>query len=209
MATKRATLQIVEDSVLAQQFDNTKWTEQGNSNSPRVKEWTPDEVTNWVKNIEGIPDGVAGLFWENEISGLELLALDKEGLKMLGVERVGTICILFDEISTLKRASNGDVATLIEHSPYCFGKILDYLRLKYLHSVELEKDPAAPIVRDSEKNRFERTWSYYFPGEKAILGPALLEPESQQYSDGRGRVLSDATMRLTASIDHILYDDEV
>jgi hypothetical protein len=29
MTTTRATLQIIEDSVLAQQFDDTKWTEQG------------------------------------------------------------------------------------------------------------------------------------------------------------------------------------
>ena len=28
MATKRLTLQAVEDSVLAQQFDDSKWTEQ-------------------------------------------------------------------------------------------------------------------------------------------------------------------------------------
>ena len=50
MAVKRSTLQIASDSVLAQQFDDTKWTEQGytSSNSSdstsRVKDWTSDEV---------------------------------------------------------------------------------------------------------------------------------------------------------------------
>jgi len=38
MATQRATLQVIKESVLAQQFDNTKWTEQ--SNRPNVKTWT-------------------------------------------------------------------------------------------------------------------------------------------------------------------------
>jgi len=122
MATKRSTLMVAEGSVLAQQFDDTKWTEQGDGNSPKVKEWTTDDVTNWVKTIEGIPDDIASLFWENEINGLELLALNENGLKMLGVERVGTICLLYDEIKSLKEKVNQDVATLIEHSPYCFGK---------------------------------------------------------------------------------------
>ena len=37
MATKRATLMVAEDSVLAQQFDDSKWMEQGNNNL-QVKE---------------------------------------------------------------------------------------------------------------------------------------------------------------------------
>ena len=68
------------------------------------------------------PDDVASLFLKNRINGLELLALDKEGLKMLGVERVGTICLLYDEIKSLKEKVNQVAVTLIEHSPYCFGK---------------------------------------------------------------------------------------
>ena len=173
MVTKRATLMFAEDSVLAQQFDDTKWTEQGNAQN--VKEWTPDEVTNWVKRIEGIPDDIAGLFGENEINGLELLALDKEGLKMLGVQRVGTICLLFAEIIKLEQTVSQDVVTLIEHSPYCFGKILDYLRLKQLNSVGLlEEEPAFPTVHDSQKNSFTKIVKYYFPGDSSmfILGTA-------------------------------------
>eukprot|EP00984_Skeletonema_dohrnii_P034577 scaffold33595_cov95-Skeletonema_dohrnii-CCMP3373.AAC.2 len=176
MTTNRATLMVAEDSVLAQQFDDTKWTEQGNSNSPKVKEWTTDDVTNWVKSIEGIPDSVAGLFWENEINGLELLALDRDGLKDMGVKRVGTICLLLDEIKSLKEKVNQDVVTLIEHSPYCFGKILDHLRLKRLRSINLlAEDPALPTVCESQKRRFEKVVKYYFPGDSSsfILGPPL------------------------------------
>jgi hypothetical protein len=50
MATRRDTLQITEDSMLAQQFDDTKWTEQGSG--PKVKEWTPNDVANWVKSVK-------------------------------------------------------------------------------------------------------------------------------------------------------------
>jgi hypothetical protein len=39
MATKRCTLCAVDDSALAQQFNDSKWTEQG-CNFPRVKEWS-------------------------------------------------------------------------------------------------------------------------------------------------------------------------
>ena len=78
---------------------------------------------NWVKEIEGVPDDIASLFLKNRINGLELLALvDRGGLNMFGVERVGTICLLFDEIKSLKEKVNQVAVTLIEHSPYCFGK---------------------------------------------------------------------------------------
>ena len=51
MVTTWSTLQTAEDSVLAQQFDNSKWTEQG-CNTQRVKEWMPDQVTTWVRDIK-------------------------------------------------------------------------------------------------------------------------------------------------------------
>lgn len=176
MATSRATLLLCEESVLAQQFDDTKWTEQGSAAAAsRVKDWTPEEVTNWVKGVKDIPDDVATLFQENEIKGSELIALNQDGLKMMGVKRVGTICLLLKEIKQLEEASQ-DTATLIEYSPYCFGKILDYLRLKQLHTLGLINDddepPALPIVCESQKKRFEKVVKYYFPGEssKFILG---------------------------------------
>jgi len=91
MVTKRATLLAVEESMLAQQFDDTKWTEHGSNNSVRVKEWTPVEVSNWAKSIEGMQEDVSGIFLENSINGLELLALNEFGLEKIGVKRAGTI----------------------------------------------------------------------------------------------------------------------
>ncbi|KAL3762255.1 hypothetical protein ACHAW5_007204 [Stephanodiscus triporus] len=72
----------------------------------------------------------------------------------------------------LKQASK-EIVTLIEHSPYCFGNILDHLRLKRLHSLGLlSEEPTLPEVRYSKKKTFEKVVKYYFPGDssKYILG---------------------------------------
>jgi hypothetical protein len=168
MITARSTLCAAEDSVLAQQFDDSKWTEQG----PRVEEWTPCVVRTWAKSIDGLHEDVSIMLHENEITGRELLALSLDALKMMGVKRVGTVALLLKEIEKLEKSSR-DSVTLIEHSPYCFGKVLDYLRLKQLHlSGLLSEEPALPKVCDSQKNRFEKVVKYYFPGDTAkfILG---------------------------------------
>jgi hypothetical protein len=137
-----------------------------------VNEWTHDEVSTWAKSIGGIPEEVIIMLYENEINGRELLALTRDDLKMMGMKRVGTVALLLKEIDKLEKASR-DIVTLIEHSPYCFGKMLDYLRSKQLHSQGLlEKEPALPKVCDSQKKRFEKVVKYYFPGDAAkfILG---------------------------------------
>ena len=87
-------------------------------------------------------------------------------MKLLGVTGTGTTCILWDEIKKLKSVA------LIEHSPYCFGKILDHLRLKHLMSLGLAEAPVVPTVCDSQRDRFEKVVKYYFPGDcaRSILG---------------------------------------
>ena len=154
MITTRSTLCAAENSVLAQQFDDSKWTEQGCS-APRVKEWTPCEVRTWAKSIDGLHEDVSIMLHENEITGRELLALSLDALKMMGMKRVGTVALLLKEIEKLEKCSR-DSVTLIQHSPYCFGKILDYLRLKQLHlSGILSEEPALSKICDSQKNRLE------------------------------------------------------
>jgi hypothetical protein len=170
IVTKRSTLPPAEYSVLAQQFDDSKWTEQ--VSAPCVKKWTPDKVSTWSKSIEGLSEDFIIMLYEDEITGRELLALNNDGLKMMGIERAGTLCLIVEEIKMLEQVSQDNV-TLIEHSPYCFGKILDYLRLKQLHSLGiLANEPTLPKVLDSQKKRFEKVVRYYFPGDSAkfILG---------------------------------------
>jgi hypothetical protein len=102
MTTKRCTLCAVDDSVLAQQFNDSKWTEQG-CNLPRVKEWTPEEVSTWAKSINHFPVEVSVTLYENKITGEELLALRRDDLKTIGIERVGTLALLLKEIEKLIR----------------------------------------------------------------------------------------------------------
>jgi hypothetical protein len=171
MTTKRSTLRTFEQSVLAQQFDDSKWTEQGYT-SLQVKRWSADDVCNWVNTIDGIEENVGSIFKKHAITGCELLALNIDGLKMMGIERVGTVCLLQQEIEALVKATQ-DVVSLIDHCPYCFGKILDFLRLKQLHAQGFAKDePALPEVPKSQKDRFEKVVNFYFPGDaaKLILG---------------------------------------
>jgi hypothetical protein len=171
MTTKRSTLLTFEDSVLAQQFDDSKWTEHGYTKL-HVKRWTVDEVCTWADNIEGIQEEVGSILRKNGITGCELLALNLDGLKIMGIKRAGTLCLISKEIEALVKATQ-DVVTLIDHCPYCFGKILDFLRLKQLHAQGLAKDkPALPDVRKDMEERFEKVVNFYFPGEaaKLILG---------------------------------------
>ena len=195
MATRRDTLLAVKASVLAQQFDDTKWTEQGN-NKMRVKEWITAEVCNWVANIEGIQDGVSSLFEENNINGPELLALSEFGLEKMGVNRVGTTCLLLNEIKLLEKKCQ-DVSTLIEHSPYCFGKIVDHLRLKHLHSIDLAEKPALPIVCATQKERFEKVVKYYFPGESSTI---LLDSTKSIAEETALKMLNDAVLACIISL---------
>ncbi|KAL7535769.1 LOW QUALITY PROTEIN: hypothetical protein ACHAXR_006719 [Thalassiosira sp. AJA248-18] len=98
-----------------------------------------------------------------------------EGLKTLGVQRTGTLCLLLDEIKKLQRASLNCVP-FFEHSPYCFGKIIDHLRLKQLSMPNIF-EPLLPTVRESERNRFEKTINYFFPVDSAkfILGECAVD----------------------------------
>ena len=96
----------------------------------------------------------------------ELEAKEKDELYKLGITRPGTVGILSNQINHLRGASE-DSATLIEHSPYCFGKILDYLRTKRLHALNLIEEVQRPVVDVSQKERFEKVVRYFFPGSQA------------------------------------------
>ncbi|EJK74285.1 hypothetical protein THAOC_04047 [Thalassiosira oceanica] len=162
MMTHRSTLRQVKDSVLASQFDDSKWTQQVAS----VETWTPAEVAGWVRSLNGVPDDAAEIFEKNEVTGVELINLgNDERLYKLGITRPGTVGILSNQITDLRKASE-DSASLIEHSPYCFGKILDYLRTKRLHSLNLIDKVQCPVVYDSQKERFEKVVRYFFPGSQ-------------------------------------------
>lgn len=172
MATKRSTLRLCEDSALARQFDDSMWKQQGHGSHTPVSNWNPDEVLSWINDIDGVNEEVTTNFRENLVNGNELLALGKDGLEDLGVTRKGTLYLILKEIKKLEQMDECPV-TFIEHSPYCFEKIVDYLRVKAAFSEGLIPiKPSRPIARGPENGRFQKVVKYFFPGEcsKFILG---------------------------------------
>jgi len=172
IAVKRSTLQFCEESTLARQFDDKIWKNQTGGKHTPIFKWTAKEVISWIDRNDDIDDEVVQRFRENVLKGAELLALGKEGLADLGIKRKGTIYLIINEIKKLE-AKHESPVTFIEHSPYCFGKIVDYLRLKSAFCNGLiSVDPPRPTVRQSEKQRFRRIVDYYFPGDssKFIFG---------------------------------------
>jgi len=71
-------------------------------------------VSTWAKGVDGLLENVSIVLYENEITGRELLALNIEGLKMMGIERAGVLCLVLDKIKFLKQKSE-EIVTLIEH----------------------------------------------------------------------------------------------
>uniref|UniRef100_A0A6U3TM16 TLDc domain-containing protein n=1 Tax=Ditylum brightwellii TaxID=49249 RepID=A0A6U3TM16_9STRA len=166
MTVKRSTLRIFEDSQLGRQFDGNVWPQQ-NTKKEVIHDWSYEQVTDWAKSHGDIPDEVANLLEENKVSGSELLALGREDLKELGISRPGTLAVVFKDIKALQRKSQ-IYPIFIDHSPYCFGKIIDQLRLKVMSKEEYQ--PLSILhIKKVDRKAFIETVEYYFPGELAQL----------------------------------------
>ena len=104
---------------------------------------------------------------ENESSGAELLALDYETLKYFGIARPAALALLTKKITELQKRDCGR-GVLIEQDAYCFGKILDHLRLRAMCDALQDTTPLPPpTIRKSYQKRFKRIVKYYFPGDFA------------------------------------------
>ena len=65
---------------------------------PPVETWTPKDVQKWACNIDGNQENVATIFLNNSI---KLLVMNMDGLKIMGVERPGTMCLSMKGIEKL------------------------------------------------------------------------------------------------------------
>eukprot|EP00586_Coscinodiscus_wailesii_P010113 CAMPEP_0172490414 /NCGR_PEP_ID=MMETSP1066-20121228/20820_1 /TAXON_ID=671091 /ORGANISM="Coscinodiscus wailesii, Strain CCMP2513" /LENGTH=605 /DNA_ID=CAMNT_0013258867 /DNA_START=47 /DNA_END=1864 /DNA_ORIENTATION=+ len=170
MATKRSTIGFFKDSVLAKQFNNPLWSGMRSDNVLPVSKWDCKGVTDWALKLEGVPDDLSVIFQKNEIDGIALLALDREDLKDLGIKRTKSLAIIMKAIRQLKD-DGGRKASFIGHSDYCFGKLLDRLRLQAMCQ-EYAIPLPSPCIREPELKRFKKIVQFYFPGELAacIMG---------------------------------------
>ncbi|KAL3786184.1 hypothetical protein HJC23_001260 [Cyclotella cryptica] len=164
MTTTHQTLQHFKTSVLASKVSNVNQNLRRTNQKP-IAEWNTEDVVAWLKKIDGLPCATIDNFQKDEVTGRELIALGKEGLMDFGIKKRGTIFYILAEIKKLVRTQEqSDV--LIEHSPYCFEKIIDHLRLESMFARGLvNRKPEVPTVRASEKNRFEKVVKHYFPGD--------------------------------------------
>lgn len=137
-----------------------------------IEEWNTEDVVAWLNTVDGLAPSIVDSFEEDEVTGPELLALGREDLMFFGITKKGTIAYILSEVKKLERTHN-DKTVHVEHSPYCMDKIIDYLRLEnmFIKGV-IEVKPKAPVVRASERSRFERVVKLYFPGNssRALLG---------------------------------------
>ena len=88
-----------------------------------MKNWRYDDVAKWVTSIEGIPDDINTTLLENNINGTALLVMGWEELKEIGMDQVGSLALLLEEIKNLCRENKSE-AVLIDHNVYQFKKIL-------------------------------------------------------------------------------------
>ena len=157
MATKRSTLGLCKDSALAKQFDYPLWRQQDKATS--TKKWSCEEVAGWVTTIEGMPENVRPTIVGNNINGAALLVMHWEDFKDIGVTQVWKLALLFKEITRLRTES-----TSVNHSAYCFRKILDILLLLAMRQKE-GTQPTSVNIQEVYKKRFETILYYYFPGK--------------------------------------------
>mmetsp|Transcript_23119 Transcript_23119/g.68192 ORF Transcript_23119/g.68192 Transcript_23119/m.68192 type:complete len:497 (-) Transcript_23119:326-1816(-) len=166
MATKRSTIGICEDSVLAKRFNDPLWARQeSKDDQTAVDEWIPEKVESWAKDIKGVSRETSAILCRNEISGVHLLAMKREDFHHLGIKR-GELAVLTNAIDELQQ-SNKPGPAFIEYSPYCFGKIIDQLRIAAQRSPDAR--PVFPRVEKHERKRFRTVVDYYFPGESAAV----------------------------------------
>ena len=157
MATKRSTLGLCEDSVLAKQFNDPLWMQQ--DKRTLTEQWSCEEVAGWVATIKGMPDDVGPALVRNYIDGAALLIMGQEDFKDIGVTNAGSLVLLLKEIAGLRSE-----VVFIDHSAYCFGKILDTLRLRAMCQTDKTLPPSV-FIKEPKKEHFEAIVDYYFPGE--------------------------------------------
>ena len=109
-----------------------------------------------------MPENIGATFVRNDVKGVALLVMGREDLKDIGLTKSGPLDFLLKDITNLCRENKSE-AIFIDHSAYCFQKILDTLWLRSMcHS---EEKPPFVYIQVSQQERFKKIVEYYFTGE--------------------------------------------
>ena len=69
----------------------------------RVKRWNPEQVAEWILNIEGLSREDANMLIQQKLNGSELLAFERDDLKDAGITRLGTVALVTQGIRMLRK----------------------------------------------------------------------------------------------------------
>ena len=111
-------------------------------------------------------DNVRPTIVGDNINGAALLAMQREDFKDIGVTQVGPLALMLKEITNLCREKKSE-AVFVDHDTYCFGKILDTLRLQSMCQSEGTMPPV--YIQESYRERFKKLWITYFLGILHLL----------------------------------------
>ena len=92
----------------------------------------------------------------NDANGSVLLAMRQDNFRGIGVTEAGPMVLLLKGIASLRTE-----AIFVEHNSYCFGKIIDTLRLRSM--CKSEKNLSSLYIQESHQERFKKIIDYYFP----------------------------------------------
>ena len=142
-----------------------------------MKKWSCKEVAKWIAEIEGMPNNVCATFLRNDVIGTDLLSMQHENFKDIGMTKAGPLALLLKEISSLSTE-----AIFVEQSAYCFQKILDILQLRAMCQNEYTL-PTSVHIQFAYKKRSEKIVDYYFAGESSSFILQGREINSTIFSD--------------------------
>jgi len=169
MSIRKDTLSLCKESVLAKHFSDPLWVKEVGHGVKLVEKWNKKEVATWISNIDGLSEDAAMILKNQNMNGAELLILNYKWLKLMGITAVSILELIVKEIRNLKKGGQVE-GFLIEQSSYCFGKILDQLRLHALRSAFHDMAPIPPpTIREPYRKRFKRIVEYYFPTDSSLF----------------------------------------
>ncbi len=132
----------------------------------------------WMEDCFAVEERFVSYFCDKNVS--DVIDLDVSGKHVSVARSTLMICegsVLASKFNTQWKQDEadddddddeGNSGALIEHSSYCFGKIIDQMRLKRMFPAEAGNlEP--PAVVSHERVNFERIVKYFFPGQESFI----------------------------------------
>ena len=106
---------------------------------------------------------------ENNVNGPDLLAIKEENFMAVSVSKVVPLTLLLEEITNLRRKKKPETqAVFVDHNAYCFGKIIELLRIREMCKNK-ETLSSYTYIQDFRQERFETIVDHLFSGESTSL----------------------------------------